>query len=1021
MNKSQPNRGKDKNQHIQVFVRVRPFNPSESNGKSHNIIEVTPPKDLHVREKITDRTTKKFTFDKVFGPESNQLMVYNSVVSPLISEVLAGYNCTVFAYGQTGTGKTFTMEGSSKDPAVHWQANTPAGIIPRSLSHLFDQLRLQGSLEHTIKVSFLELYNEELFDLLDTGDDTPKLRLYDDTSKKGSVIIQGLEEVIVHNKEQVYKILERGSERRQTAATLMNAHSSRSHTVFSVTVHMKEVTLEGEELIKIGKLNLVDLAGSENVGRSGAIDRRAREAGSINQSLLTLGRVITALVERAPHVPYRESKLTRLLQESLGGRTKTSIIATISPSSLNLEETLSTLDYAHRAKNITNRPEINQKLMKATLIKEYTEEIERLKRDVVAARERNGVYLAPEDYAHQQATIAFQEKEIEEKLNHIKALEETLAAKEKLFDELNMNYTNTKEKANLLQKEKEIQEFLVKNYEDVKEKLTQQAEILMNVAETVTNDTEKLHEKIARIDRVEYENLSKAHSFSQQVNEDFDNVKTHLDNTVQQSENFLKENKDFLSDRIEMNSEAVDHAINMISKETINNMNKLISNFLQDIKKTHKNNENWIDCQEKNVAAFADKQTQFFENTTEDFAVKTEENLNNNAEENLAHIEMEMKENLGSIVQTLIQQVANVYETKTAEYTSIIAQMENTIAAHNKNIQDQEELQRNQEMLQKLDEEWWNQRKKIIEKGAMFTHNAIKLSHETIEISENVKTSVRNITDEDNKLREYIERDVQENVKCLERNVEKMITENRETITQGTIRSREIAQSLKEILKTNCEEINSYRNSVDFSIKDRKQESQSEYDESLKHVKKIENCIESSQKRHQSFLESFKNDIISSTLNQSDKMIQQNHQMVEDVHRIKTTLGSMNEKIEKFLTDELKKDEPTGMTPIKREYNFPRSLVTMSPKERLIQKYQMMKIYENSESSDENRDSTDTDHIRNNNFIIPESRISTNTSDDNWDSDNSCNNKENSKIIKPKKYASMESSRDKNILKAYNN
>ena len=134
------------------------------------------------------------------------------------------------------------------------------------------------------------------------------------------------------------------------------------------------------------------------MGRSGAVDKRAREAGNINQSLLTLGRVITALVERTPHIPYRESKLTRMLQDSLGGRTKTSIIATVSPAQINLEETLSTLDYAHRAKNITNKPEINQKLTKKAMIKEYTDEIEKLKRDLVATREKNGIFLSQENY-----------------------------------------------------------------------------------------------------------------------------------------------------------------------------------------------------------------------------------------------------------------------------------------------------------------------------------------------------------------------------------------------------------------------------------------------------------------------------------------------------------------------------------------------------------------------------------------------------------------------------------------------
>ena len=152
---------------------------------------------------------------------------------------------------------------------------------------------------------------------------------------------------------------------------------SRSHTVFTITVHLKETT-EGEDMLRVGKLNLVDLAGSESIGRSGAADKRAREAGMINQSLLTLGRVINALVERSQHVPYRESKLTRLLQDSLGGRTKTCIIAT----KVNIDETLSTLDYANKAKSIHNKPQVNQMMTKKALIKEYVEMIERLKGDL---------------------------------------------------------------------------------------------------------------------------------------------------------------------------------------------------------------------------------------------------------------------------------------------------------------------------------------------------------------------------------------------------------------------------------------------------------------------------------------------------------------------------------------------------------------------------------------------------------------------------------------------------------------
>ncbi|XP_037089782.1 kinesin-like protein KIF11-A [Pollicipes pollicipes] len=319
-----------------------PLNSSERGRGSFSVLS-TSDHTVTLKERPQDKFAKTFTFDRVFGPDSKQRA---EPTVCMLEPVGPKPGCAPLALPGPGRGQS----------------------SPRTLSQLFDELRIQG-VEFTVRVSFLELYNEELFDLLGPETDTTRLRLYEDASKKGSCIIQGLEEVTVHNKNDVYEILRLGSQKRQTAATLMNAHSSRSHTVFSVTVHIKENTVDGEELLKTGKLNLVDLAGSENVGRSGAVDRRAREAGNINQSLLTLGRVITSLVERAPHVPYRESKLTRLLQDSLGGRTKTSIIAAVSPASCNLEETLSTLDYAQRAKSITNRPEINQKLSKKMLMK----------------------------------------------------------------------------------------------------------------------------------------------------------------------------------------------------------------------------------------------------------------------------------------------------------------------------------------------------------------------------------------------------------------------------------------------------------------------------------------------------------------------------------------------------------------------------------------------------------------------------------------------------------------------------
>lgn len=282
-------------------------------------------------------------------------------------------------------------------------------MIPRAVRHIFETLESQKA-DYSMKVTFLELYNEEVTDLLaqedssrSSSDDKQKKHFSLMEDGKGCVVLRGLEEEVVYSANDIYALLERGSSKRRTADTLLNKRSSRSHSVFTITVHIKEESMGDEELIKCGKLNLVDLAGSENIFRSGSRDGRAREAGEINKSLLTLGRVINALVEHSSHIPYRDSELTRLLQDSLGGKTKTCIIATISPSAHSLEETLSTLDYAYRAKNIKNKPEANQKLTKAVLLKYLYLELERTKKDVRAARDRKALHTLLSHVYHQMS------------------------------------------------------------------------------------------------------------------------------------------------------------------------------------------------------------------------------------------------------------------------------------------------------------------------------------------------------------------------------------------------------------------------------------------------------------------------------------------------------------------------------------------------------------------------------------------------------------------------------------------
>lgn len=394
---------------IKVYVRSRRRNQREIDEHSGVVVTTqgNGAKEISVQTGQAAYTGKQFTFDRVFGPEADQELVYDCVARPFVREVLDGFNCTIFAYGQTGTGKTYTITGGL-------DGGQEAGIIPRVLTDLFGELAKLESGEKrmsmapggdersdwAVKVSYVELYNEELRDLLGDSlvDDKKAVRIFDDAAKRGTVM-QGMEECFIKSPSEGLELLRLGAANRQTAATKCNDLSSRSHCVFALTVHTREVDPKsGEERVHVGKLNVVDLAGSENISRSGATNARAREAGLINQSLLTLGRVINALVERSPHVPYRESKLTRILQDSLGGATKTAIVATVSPARVSLDETLSTLEYASRAKNIQNKPEANASLSKQMHILDYVREIERLKGDLRAVRERNGVYLTQESY-----------------------------------------------------------------------------------------------------------------------------------------------------------------------------------------------------------------------------------------------------------------------------------------------------------------------------------------------------------------------------------------------------------------------------------------------------------------------------------------------------------------------------------------------------------------------------------------------------------------------------------------------
>ncbi|CAD7087996.1 unnamed protein product [Hermetia illucens] len=365
------------NECVKVIVRCRPISKKEKACDGASQVVSTYPRrgvvEIQNPNEANKENRKTFTYDAVYDHSSTQKNIYDEIVRPLVTSVLEGFNCCVFAYGQTGTGKTHTMEGIRGD-------EEQKGIIPRTFEQIWSHIsRAQNLNTFLVSVSYLEIYMEELRDLLQPNCKTLELR----EREKMGVYVPNLHSVTCKSVEDMITVMNQGNKNRTVGFTNMNEHSSRSHAIFMIKIEMCETD---SNTVKVGKLNLIDLAGSERQSKTGATAERLKEASKINLALSSLGNVISALAENSPHIPYRDSKLTRLLQDSLGGNSKTTMIANIGPSSINYNETLTTLRYASRAKAIQNKPIKNDDPQDAKL-KQYQEEIARLKQ-LIADRQK---------------------------------------------------------------------------------------------------------------------------------------------------------------------------------------------------------------------------------------------------------------------------------------------------------------------------------------------------------------------------------------------------------------------------------------------------------------------------------------------------------------------------------------------------------------------------------------------------------------------------------------------------------
>ncbi|XP_061725887.1 kinesin-like protein KIF3A isoform X3 [Cydia pomonella] len=363
-------------ENVRVVVRVRPMDEREklegapccvSVDAVHGTVAVTR------SNAVPPEPPRVYAYDAVFDWTTSQMDIYVQTASPIVEQVLKGYNGTIFAYGQTGTGKTYTMAGATAAPELR-------GIIPNSFAHIFSHIATAKDDEKfLVCVTYLEIYNEEVRDLLGNN---PHQSLEVKERPDIGVFVKDLTGYVVHNADELEKIMFVGNKNRHIGATAMNTESSRSHAIFSITVESSKKGADNKTHVKMGKLHLVDLAGSERQSKTQATGTRLKEATKINQSLSVLGNVISALVDgKSTHIPYRNSKLTRLLQDSLGGNSKTVMIATIGPAESNYVETISTLRYANRAKNIENKTHVNSEPGDALLTR-FQQEIDQLKKQL---------------------------------------------------------------------------------------------------------------------------------------------------------------------------------------------------------------------------------------------------------------------------------------------------------------------------------------------------------------------------------------------------------------------------------------------------------------------------------------------------------------------------------------------------------------------------------------------------------------------------------------------------------------
>ena len=640
-----------KTERVMVHCRVRPLNDEDlrNYGKDQIIDTVDQHRGTISLKREFDR--KCFTFDSVYDGSSSQKDIYSKVADPVVNSVMQGYNGTIFAYGQTGTGKTFTMIGGTGESK---------GVIPRSISQIFMSIQQSPSHSFSVKIGFLQLYMEMLQDLL-SPDDNKTIKIRENADD--GVYLTGVSWKTVNSVKQCMDWLAVGDRNRSTAFTSMNAHSSRSHAVYMVKIEkrVKYTPEQLEELEKKGEapdqsmtkstLYLVDLAGSERVSKSKATGSRLDEAKNINLALLALGNCIQALSDKkAKYVPFRDSKLTRLLEDSLGGNSKTSLIVTIGPSSAHIQESLSAMQFGQRAMKIENRPEKNIKVDYRALCSQLQAEVDKfndgnnmfsIEKDQYL-EEINSLKAQVEKLTSEKEQMEIELEEYRKGHNDLSKFEEV---KKSELTKLHSLY-----KAKLEKKESEhkklldqIDEVMLNREEELKREKNNSAE-LKNKVSYLSNEMKTLKEEL------EQEKTDRQVRIAQLVTE-IDELKQKNHQEKAKFSELAEEQKTF--EDIKRQQQASITELNEKLKSILNKYNQETESLNKELQKSQTMNEKLKSQIQVKINEFKESQTQSEKNWQE--VLKNKEKVLN---ERIKNLENKVNEEALKITQFEREKIA---------------------------------------------------------------------------------------------------------------------------------------------------------------------------------------------------------------------------------------------------------------------------------------------------------------------------------------------------------------------------